>query len=246
MNTLFVAWQDQADTRAWFVVGRLDRIDVGYRFQYVNQVRVACNSGFEPMLEFRDINAKYESNKLFPLFENRLLSRSRPDYGDFLKRIAISEDSYDPIAILGRTEGLRATDSFEVFSKPEPDEHGNYHVVFFARGIRHLSPDIEKLVAGLVPGDDLDIELQDDNTHDCNAILVRSDGTQVGWIPKYLCADVRRLRDSYGDEMRVRVERVNSAPAPVQQRLLCSISAPWPESWEPFSDESFQGVEVSA
>jgi len=242
MNTLFLAWQDQAGTRRWFVIGRLDRTGEGYQFQYVNQVHTALSHGFQLLPEFEFLEDKYQSNRLFPLFENRLLSRARPDYAEFLDRLALSAQDDDPMNVLARTEGLRTTDSFEVFPKPEPDPDGNYHLVFFARGVRHLPSETEEFIQSLHPGDRLDIIPDTGSEFDCNALLMCGDGTKVGWVPRYLCPDVKRLESDAPQTLDVRVERVNPAPAPVQQRLLCSLTAPWPSSWEPFSDEEFQGV----
>lgn len=243
MNTLFLAWQEEERTRRWFVIGRLDRTERGFRFQYVNQdwPQIASEYGFESLLDFPDVGRVYESTRLFPMFENRLLSRSRPDYGDFLKRLAIDDKDHDPLDILARSEGIRATDSFEVFPKPEPDEQGHYRVVFLARGVRHLPRHVEDVIAKLTPGDKLDAKFGRENEQDCNALLVRSDGMQVGWIPRYLCPDIKRLKGEYPSSLELRVEQVNLSPAPVQQRLLCSITAPWPQ-WEPFSDKEFAGL----
>lgn len=243
MKTLFLAWQDQEKTRRWFVIGMLDRLNSNYKFRYVNQARLASDFGFQPLLDFPEIEKVYVSQQLFPLFENRLLSKSRPDYDDFLKRIAIenTNNDVDPMEILARTEGLRATDSFEVFQKPEPDDNRNYHIVFFARGVRHLPEGVEGLIASLNIGEELEVKFDLENEYDCNALILRSNGLQVGWIPRYLCPDIKRLKNEYDNGVQIRVELVNLPPAPVHQRLMCSVTAPWPE-WEPFSDEDFLAI----
>jgi hypothetical protein len=36
------------------------------------------------------------------------------------------------------------------------------------------------------------------------------------------------------------VEHVNDATVPAHMRLLCRLTAPWPDGYVPFSDASFQ------
>lgn len=242
MITLFLAWQDQAISRRWFVVGRLDQtVGGGYSFRYLNQAQEARDSGLELIPDFPLIDTVYHSDQLFPLFANRLLPKSRPDYGEFLQRIGVEEADSDPLTILSRTEGIRMTDGFEVFPKPERDSLGRYHVVFFARGVRHLET-AEDCIQRLQPGDRLRVVCDDGSDYDCNALLISRDGTQVGWVPRYFCKDVRRLLEDTGGDVVLEAMRVNLPPAPVQQRLLCALSAPWPTAWIPFSDEEFQPI----
>ena len=95
-------------------------------------------AGFEPILSFPRFDYSYASSDLFPLFANRLLRPSRPEYKDFIHWLNISEHQDDPIALLSRSGGKRKTDNFEVFPCPEPDADGNYHIHFFTHGLRYF------------------------------------------------------------------------------------------------------------
>lgn len=79
-----------------------------------------------------------------------------------------------------------------------------------------------------------------DNPHNPRALVLRvPDGQQVGWAPDYLVEHVHELRQLNGEDPTVVVEHVNDDTVAAHMRLLCRLSAPWPEGYEPFSDASF-------
>src|SRR6266699_1813661 len=125
-NALFVAWSSGEPTGGrWGPVGRLERDSEGYRFVYTRGAQSL--PGFRPFPEMPEVDAIYESNELFPLFANRLLARSRPEYEAYLTWGGFDPNHPpEPIAILAVTEGRRATDSLEVFPCPVPDAAGCY------------------------------------------------------------------------------------------------------------------------
>ena len=117
MSELFVAWRGDDPQHGWGPVGRLEYDEGVYRFSYTRGARTLI--GFRPFPEMSDLDRIYESNELFPLFANRLLSRSRQEYEAFLLWGGFDPNNPpDPIAILGVTEGIRQTDSIEVFPCP--------------------------------------------------------------------------------------------------------------------------------
>ena len=80
-KTLFLAWQDQ-DKRQWFPVGRLDAEmeETAYRFRYIKgALRAQVEGGFPLLPEFPEVGATYRSNRLFALFQNRVIAPGRPD-----------------------------------------------------------------------------------------------------------------------------------------------------------------------
>ena len=81
-TTLFLAWQDKRERR-WFPVGRLDA-DGGrsqYVFRYTHGAGIAKrDSGFAPLYDFPRLEDVYESRRLFPLFENRVMNRGRRSF----------------------------------------------------------------------------------------------------------------------------------------------------------------------
>ncbi|MEH2456180.1 hypothetical protein [Nostoc sp.] len=124
MKTLFLAWQDPK-IRAWFPIGRLTYDGTKYYFVYTHGATEAqVKYGFQLLLSFPDLNKVYTSVELFPLFYNRLMQRSRPDYKNYIQSLNIPEGEDYPVTILSRSGGRKVTDNFEVFPCPEPDENG--------------------------------------------------------------------------------------------------------------------------
>ena len=96
---------------------------------------------FKPFPGMLDLDAVYVSSELFPLLANRVLARSRPEYEAFLTWGGFDPDAPpDPLALLGITEGLRQTDSVEVFPCPQKDADGCYLNKFFLHGVRWMPP----------------------------------------------------------------------------------------------------------
>ena len=100
----------------WFPVGRLSFDGLVYRFVYTKGALKSLN--FIPFGKMGDLNVIYESKELFPLFANRLLSITRPENKAFLDWLHIPNSENDPLTLLGRSEGIRGTDSFYGLSSP--------------------------------------------------------------------------------------------------------------------------------
>jgi hypothetical protein len=238
-RVLFVSWRDPGGSI--FPIGRLVRQVDGAREQYsFAYVKLAERlGGFEPLPGLPDLYRSYESPHLFPVFSNRVMPRSRPEFDALAARVDLTGDA-DPFEVLARTGGRRATDRIEVFLPPERTPEGTSTVLFFARGIRYVDG-AESAVARLHPGDRL--TLVDDRSNEFNprALVIRqSDGQRIGWIPDYLIDHVHELRDMSGEEPVVSVEHVNDRDTPAHMRLLCRLSGPWPDGYVPFSGAEFQ------
>jgi hypothetical protein len=243
MKALFVAWRAGDDgPGAWGPVGRLEH-DGLFRFCYTKGARLI--PGFRPFAQMANLEQVYESEELFPLFANRLLSPSRPEYEMFLRWGGFNPgDLPDPIAVLSVTEGIRQTDAIEVFPCPQPDGTGCYINKFFLHGVRWAPEGALALIANLQSGERLHIAPEPANPVDPNAVAVFHDGThaRIGYVPRYLAKDVTRLLEQCGTEItQLFVERVNP-DAPLQQRVLCRMSACWPEEFQPCSGEAFQPI----
>ena len=230
MTTLFLAWQDP-ESRRWFTVGRLDVGPNLYSFTYTNGARVARReAGFEPLAAFPFLDKNYTSEEIFPLFANRFLPAHRPEFGDYLKWLNIPEGERDPVAILARSGGQRATDTLEVFPKPMRNAQGDFEFHFLVHGLRHMPKAAWDRVLLLQPGERLLAMLDVQNPKDPKAVALRTAETTendvqlVGYLPRYLCADYSQMF-SEGVLPTITVERVNPAPAPVQFRLLCKAVA---------------------
>src|ERR1700722_18399946 len=168
MNSLFVAWRPpMPDQTGWRPVGRLEHDVDLYRFWYTHG---ALKQGFRPFSQMEKLDQVYESEELFPLFANRLLSKSRPEYEVYLHWSGFSiEDPPDPILVLGVTEGIRQTDAVEVFPCPMPDAGGCYFNKFFLHGIRWLPEAAVERIGKLQEGERLRLMLDLQNEYDPNA-----------------------------------------------------------------------------
>ncbi len=238
MNTLFVAWQD-LESRHWFVVGRLTRNARRFHFTYTHGATLATK--FTPFGRMSDLYSSYESEELFPLFTDRLLAKNRPEYEDYGRWLNLPKSaSLDPFDELSRTGGIRATDPLAVFSCPKPQSDGTYALSFFSHGIRYLPKESQQFVGNLDAGRQLFLMLDNQNEADVLAVEMRTDPPMiVGFVPRYYAEDFRTLTEGkLVSRVKVWVEKVN-LDAPIQLRLLCTIKAPWPESFEPCSGEQY-------
>lgn len=241
MKTLFLAWQDP-NSRTWFPVGKLTHEDGVYYFSYLQgAIEAKQKANFQPLWSFPDLYHRYSATDLFPLFANRLLRPSRPDYKDFVQWLNIPEQQDDPIALLARSGGQRKTDNFEVFPCPERDDQGNYHIHFFAHGLRHFPKETQQYVQSLQPGTPLFVTHDVQNSVDTRALILRTEDLHfVGYCPRYLTQDFFELICRLPEQVKVTVERVNAPPTPLQFRLLCNLTATWGEDFQPFSSPIYQ------
>lgn len=208
-----------------------------YRFVYLKAAEQF--SGFESLPGLPELRRVYESETLFPVFRNRLMPRSRPDYGDFVQRLALDTET-DPFEVLIRSEGWRATDRIEVFAHPEREADGALTTLFFVRGVRHLDGASEAVSVVRV-GDTLELADEPGNPVNPRAILVNSrTGQQVGWVPDCLLDMVHELRSR--TDVQITAEHVNPDTSPPHMRLLCWLRAPWPEGYEPFSEPEYTPI----
>jgi hypothetical protein len=242
MNALFVAWRPAAPHEGWRPVGRLEHEHGLYRFFYT---KGAKKPGFRPFAQMEQLAQVYESEELFPVFANRLLSESRPEYEDFLRWGGFDvANPPDPIVILGVTEGLRQTDAVEVFPCPQPDGEGCYLNKFFLHGIRWMPDAALERMANLQEEERLKLMLDVQNEYDRNAVAVRTDADRmlIGYFPRYLAHDVWQLVNRCDvDFIKLFVERVNR-DAPLQNRVLCRMHACWPVGFVPCSGEDFEPI----
>ena len=219
-RTLFLAWQD-VSSRQWFPVGRLDA-DVGkasYRFRYIGGAQRAKQEvGFLPLLEFPDLQKDYRSSELFPLFQNRVMNRKRPDFADYLRSLDLPEEA-DSIEILSTNGGRRETDSYEVFPKIEKDGDGRFQCRFFLHGWRYVSAEARKRIEGLRDHESLYVTV--DRTDPATGLAVRiqtMDDHKIGWSPRYLARDLATAIDGWPDDCQAAVVRLTPPPVTIEVR----------------------------
>lgn len=239
MSSLFVAWRPPETHAGWRPIGRLDHEEGLYRFCYTHGAKRDGFRGFRGMDQLGEV---YESEELFPIFANRLLSKSRPEYESYLRWSGFDPASPpDPIVVLGVTEGLRQTDAIEVFPCPVPDASGCYFNKFFLHGIRWMPPSAESRIRNLEPDEPLCLMADMQNRYDPGAVAVRTeaDRTMIGYVPRYLARDFWDLhKECEIDFIKLAVDRVNH-DAPLQNRVLCKLTACWPDNFRPCSHNDF-------
>ena len=243
MATLFLAWQDPT-RRSWYPIGRLTSAPGDlYTFAYTNGAEEARKlAGFQPLASFPELKTAYVSERLFPLFSNRLLPHARPEYKEYLQWLSVPASEEDPVAILARSGGRKVTDSLEVFPCPECPINGEYRINFLLHGLNHTPETSVERASRLSHGEPLLVMRDLQNPRDPDALALRTaeerDIYLVGYVPRYLRGDFLKLIQLDATP-RIVAERVNPSPAPVQFRVLCRAVAPWPEGFKPFSGPEY-------
>jgi hypothetical protein len=220
-----------------------------YEYTYVRGVLDAQVQGFVPFPEMPDLEVAYRFTGLPPLFTNRVMSPSRPDFTSHMVRLGLDHaelSTIEPEVILARSAGRKATDHLEITASPEFDTTNRswiYHG--FARGVRHV-PGAEDAMQGLNVGDRLRVERDIANTWDARAmLLLRINGQKLGFVPHVLVEDLGWILDHDGD-VQAEVLRVNMPPAPVHQRLLVAFRVAYQAGFEPMATPRFQPMAVDA
>jgi hypothetical protein len=242
MKALYIAWQDP-QTRLWHTVGRLSRENNVYRFAYTQGA--LASPRFKYLGRMRDLHQSYLSRDLFPLFSNRILDRSRPEYPDYVRWLAIAPaEQYDPMRLLARSGGKRATDELCVYPHSEINARGEIELFFLSHGLRYLDPSALQHIDKLQSGDRLTLRRENDNAYDRFALLLETEEpVTVGYCPRYLSRDLCRVMEK--TSVQLTVERVNR-DAPIQFRLLCRAVFTPPSGFEMFADDEHLPLEKVA
>ena len=233
MKSLFLAWQAPKDSnrsRAWFPIGRLDAESSGSevtscRFRYTGgATRAHEEVGFEPLVSFPDFKEDYLSEKLFPLFHNRVLSSKRADFPEYIEWLGLTREQADPISILSVSGGTRVTDNLQTFPKIEAGADGSFQMRFFAHGLRHLPEASRERAARLIAGEKLRVMIEVNNPATRLAVTLHADDYfMVGWAPRYLVDNLVKCIPQ-APEIEVTVVKVNHLHAPLNQSILVEYS----------------------
>ena len=241
---LFVTWREPEGLI--HPVGRLTkRVSEGaqlFQFVYVKNAEQLTEKGLPLLPGLPDLYKFYESKILFPVFRKRQMPRKRPDYEEYLEKLDLPIGT-DPFEVMARSEGRKLIDRIEVFAPPTRNEHGALTTLFFARGIRHREGALE-IVKNLKVGDQLTLADEPDNKVNSLAIHLDSkQGGPIGWLPNYLINTVRDIRQLAGhDAVTVTADHINEPEVAPYMRLICRLTSPWPDGYEPFSDADFQPI----
>lgn len=240
MRKLFLTWQHK-ESRKWFPIGCLTFVDETYRFFYIKGAFEAQEeSGFQPLVSFPDFREVYESDELFPMFSNRVMPASRPEYRQIIELLSLPQDYNDPLAFLARSGGAKVTDNFEIFCSPKL-EGGKFSLHFFAHGLRYVPQDSIERISRMEREERLYLAHDFQNPFEENALLLHTrDNHIVGYCPSYLLDDMNEMRRN--KEIEVCVERVNDESAPLQFRLLCRLLFPQMQNYRPFATGNYAPV----
>ena len=213
-QTLFLAWHGAGENHLWFPVGRLDAdVQTGdYRFRYTHGTkRAQKQAGYPLLMEYRDVERDYHSPELFPMFQNRVMSPSRPDFKSYLKSLDLDGDA-NPIEILAVNGGERVTDRYEVFPMPARQPDGSFLFRFFLHGWRYTSDAAQQRLGKLEPGEELRIALELNNPVTGQGVQIQNRRLPHDWLGAPLPGG--RLCQSHGRRpWQVRRPRSKTEPA---------------------------------
>ncbi len=244
---LYVSWRGQKNGVAYPVARYIERPDdPRYEFAYIRGALEAQRDGFDSFIGFPDLDQVYYGDALFPLFSNRLMAPTRPDYEEYLGRLGLGPGTADPFTILARCEGRRHTDNIELFGLPDFDkESGKFIYRFIVRDIGQIKH-AEERIKTLKPGGRILYMLDPRNPTGRGAIaLTTLDHQLLGFAPRYLGDEMERL-SSRADSLEVFIDKVNLPPAPLFQMLLCRFQAPRPDGFKPLSVECHHPISPKA
>lgn len=234
MKAIYIAWQDP-ETRRWHTVGRLNHEKGYYQFNYTRGVLESPR--FDYLGRMHDKQKNYRSDTLFPLFANRLLDTSRPEYPDYLNWMGVNEEA-DKMEMLARSGGRRGTDQLCVYPEVEANDQGEMELYFFSHGLRYLNDAEQAVIARLNVGDHLQLTPDNNNDYDGYALLVETQHpVKVGYCPRYLNHDLLLIQEQ--TPIRLTVEKTNPE-APLQFRLLCKAVFAPSEGFELYTTEAHQ------
>lgn len=242
-NKLVLSWRNPK-LRAWTAVGTLEYKDDKYYFNYTNGAKA---ENFIPFGQMQELNKTYVSDELFPIFKNRLLSKSRPEYQDFLGWLDIEQEENNELLELSRSRGIRATDELQLFPIPEKTENGNYEVLFFSHGISHMAEHYVNRLSELKKDNELCILKDIQNESDSLALVLRTKDDPaelMGYCPSFFVEDFNLLLDKNGvNNVKVTVQKIN-IDAPMQLKLLCKLTTKWTKEFNVFDSEEFKPYSI--
>jgi hypothetical protein len=229
-------------SRSWYPVGKLLYNGIEYLFYYTKGAKASEN--FKPFGVMSRLEDVYFSTELFPLFGNRIIQKTRPEYKELLEWLDISDSQAEPLVLLEKTGGKRETDSLALFAEPQRSVNGMYEISFFVNGINHLPQQSLSRIDTLKFGEKLFLMKDVQNKFDALSILLRTDvpATIVGFSPRFLNEDFSWLLNHIPHgQILTTVKKVN-LDAPIQLKLLCELKAPWPENFQPCSSQFFHPI----
>ncbi len=240
---LFLLWQTPSNNK-WLPIGKLLYDAKKYIFKYTIGAEWAHNKeNFIAFTQMNDFKKIYKSDELYPLFKNRLLPKSRPEYQKYLNWLDLDDKNYSYFEELARTGGSKATDSFRILKIPE-NQNGKYEVTFFVNGIRYLTSNSINRIDTLEKNRSLYLMRDIQNKFDSSALVLRTDDPVeiVGYCPAFFVEEFNKLIEiNHAENVKLSVVKLNYQ-APSQFRVLCKLSTLWPSDFISFDQEAFQTI----
>jgi len=183
-NKLLVIWQDN-ETRLRHIIGELSKCN-GYKFRYSIE-KIEKLKRFRNLAAFPELEKIYESERLFPTFSSRLPDKRRSDIKEILN--CYEMDSYDEFELLKKSSGKLPTDSLE-FIQPIDLNDIDIKRQFYIAGMKYQFDNCQEAILALKPRMLLSLQLDPDNLHDNNAVMILSHDNKIGYIPSYFSKEV--------------------------------------------------------
>jgi len=178
--------------------------------------------GFHALDGYPNFDCIYESQTLPAFFANRVMSRHRESFPEYLVWLGLEgaeELPTLPLEVLATTGGPRVTDTFHIVDGLDQGA-GVIDTRFFVSGIRHC-PGAAECVQQLHVGDSLKVIRDFANTRNHLALqLDTARNVQIGWIPDWMLTYVHPFVEN--GTVSVTVERINE-DAPEHLMVLCRI-----------------------
>jgi len=249
---LFVTWQ-APESRRFYPIARVLRLPTGqFEWAYLRAVREAIElGGFRGLPGFEDVEAVSVGPELPAPFAHRVPARS---VRRSPSQPRAANDVLDPAPInLLVPVGAGRHERLEVFSPPLPAPLGGAWGVFGARGVGRL-PGSQGAVEALAAHERLGLVPEPSNAHNPHAVLlVRSDGSAIGYVPDYLANE---LADALGSGLpelgaRLRVElasfeRIHHPPAEPLYLVSCRYTCDAQLAQRLFRSERYQPLASDA
>ena len=172
----------------------------------------------------------YQSSRLFPFFQNRLMNLRRPDRPAYLQGLGMDVAGWNPMLELSAVGSY--TDNFEIFPAIAPDADGRFSSRFILHGLRYTNPESIRRTESLAAGESLGVSLELDNPVTTHGIMIHSqDYYHLGWLPRYLVDAVHQDDIWRITEVKATVAHVN-LDAPLSHRLLVDFSGKLPAGFQ--------------
>jgi hypothetical protein len=252
VRDLLVLWQ-HPETREIVPIGRFAYDGDTYSFTYTRAA--ATVEDLRPLPGLDVLRRRYSSDRMPPVFGQRVMESDRPDYAEYLHTLGLEPVHATPWEQIVHSGGTRAGDTLQFMQVPTVTDR-RARATFLVNGVRHI-PNTDRTVGGrmvrvspdqqeaalsrLVPGDTVLVQAEDGNPKDPCAVLITTEGIPVGWVPRAMSASIRELVAS--GPVAATVVRVGKSDTPSHLRLVLDLDIPAPHGfqfdrdglWEPLA-----------